>query len=329
MAVRMAASKVRGVADGLMIHFLNHVTALQAGIRSLAVGIHTRHDHSGGGRRQAKLPRRAGGNIFYRNTLQSVFALAVIRLSVVGGFRGQFRQRHGKRFVRAIAEDLDFHGGAGAHQRNMHTQFRTAVDRLAVDGQNDVALLNTGSLRRAVRGHVANQGAGYLRRVERLSDRGRDFLRHHAKIGTGYFSVLDDLIHHIARHTNRNGKTDPLVPFRTIRQNGGVDTDQFAALIDQGAARIAGVDGRIGLDEIFVVFNAEVGAALGADDAHGDGLADAEGVADGEHIVADLHLVGIADGDGVKVAGVDLHNSDIGLRHRCPRHELCIRAYRA
>ena len=40
------------------------------------------------------------------------------------------------------------------------------------------------------------------------------------------------------------------------------------------------------------------GAVLGGDDAGGDGLGEREGAADGEHPVADLGAVGVAELDG-------------------------------
>ena len=72
--------------------------------------------------------------------------------------------------------------------------------------------------------------------------------------------------------------------------------------IHERAARVAGVDGRIGLDEVLVALDAERVAAGGADDAHRDGLADAERIADGEHDVADLGLARVAERENGKVA---------------------------
>ena len=65
----------------------------------------------------------------------------------------------------------------------------------------------------------------------------------------------------------------------------------MAFVIDQRAAGVAGVDGGVGLDEVFDLLDAQPAAAGGADDALRHRLADAEGIADGEHDVADLNLV--------------------------------------
>ena len=81
------------------------------------------------------------------------------------------------------------------------------------------------------------------------------------------------------------------------REDRGVDADEPAGQIDQRAAGIAGIDGGVGLDEELVVGDADLGARQRRDDAVGDGLADAERIADGEHEVADLERVGIAEVD--------------------------------
>ena len=55
-------------------------------------------------------------------------------------------------------------------------------------------------------------------------------------------------------------------------------------------------------------------AVLGADDAGGDGGIQAEGAAESEDPIADLHAVGIAElGDGKIVVGVDLDDGEVGF----------------
>ena len=92
--------------------------------------------------------------------------------------------------------------------------------------------------------------------------------------------------HHL-HHVGGNGEADALRAARA-REDRGVDADEPPAEIDQRAARIAGIDGGVGLDEELVVGDADLGARHRRDDAVGDGLADREGIADGEHHVADL-----------------------------------------
>ena len=82
-------------------------------------------------------------------------------------------------------------------------------------------------------------------------------------------------------------KPMPMLP-PLPRQNRGVDADQFAAQIHQRAAGIAGIDGGVGLDEVLVAVGVDAGAAERADDARGHRVLQAERIADGDHIVADL-----------------------------------------
>ena len=142
---------------------------------------------------------------------------------------------------------------------------------------------------------------------------GRHVLRHDAEVSAGHFAVLQDLVHDVAGQVHRNGEADALVAFRAVRDDGGVDADQFAAVVDQRAAGVAGIDGRVGLDEVFIVFDAQVGAAGGADDPHGHRLAHAERDCRRPARSRRPGLSEIADHDGGQIGGVDLEDGDVGL----------------
>ena len=88
------------------------------------------------------------------------------------------------------------------------------------------------------------------------------------------------------------------------------------AEIDQRAAGIARIDGGIGLDEELIVGDADLRARHRRDDAVRHGLADAERIADREHDVADLHVVGIAELDARESARChpDAQHGEIGAR---------------
>ena len=58
--------------------------------------------------------------------------------------------------------------------------------------------------------------------------------------------------------------------------------------LTERAAGIARVDRGVGLDEVLVAVGVDAGAAERADDPGGDGVLQAEGIADGDHEVADL-----------------------------------------
>ena len=75
----------------------------------------------------------------------------------------------------------------------------------------------------------------------------------------------------------------------------------------------SGIDGSVGLDEILVAAGLRIDAAAPerADDTGGDGVLQAEGVADGDHVVADLELARIAEGHGDQIRLLCLQNRDI------------------
>ena len=81
------------------------------------------------------------------------------------------------------------------------------------------------------------------------------------------------------------------------RDDRGVHADDLALQVDRGAARVAAVDRRIDLQVVLVGVLAGSASARG-DDAEGRGLAHAEGVADGDHPVADPGAVGIREAHG-------------------------------
>src|ERR1041385_9491130 len=75
-----------------------------------------------------------------------------------------------------------------------------------------------------------------------------------------------------------------------MREDRGVDADQFPTVVNERSTGVAGVDGRIGLNEVLVIFDAEIASSGCADDAHGNGFAHAERITNGEREIADLNL---------------------------------------
>ena len=119
----------------------------------------------------------------------------------------------------------------------------------------------------------------------------------------------------MADEVRGDGEADALEA-AVAAEDGGIDAEETAVDVDEGAAGVAGIDGGVGLDEVFVALDlgedADV-AALGADDAAGDGFADAEGIADGEDAVADFGFRAVGEGDGGKIFRVDFDDGEVGL----------------
>src|SRR5262249_39407444 len=124
---------------------------------------------------------------------------------------------------------------------------------------------------------------------------------------------LHDLPHDLASHIDRNSEADALIAAAAIGQDGGVDSDQLAQRVDQRSAGVARIDGRIGLDEVFIVLDAEISAAHGADNPQGHRLADSERVADRERKIAHLCLSRVAQRDCRQVLSVNSQDCDISL----------------
>ena len=207
---------------------------------------------------------------------------------------------------RGLERNVDLDGLAGA----LHVDLRAAaertggeaiikavgiVDGLAVDRDHQIGQFQPCPRRRAARRDIGDQRAGGNAKPQRLGDLGRHRLqpgaeprplhRLAAALGGG-----DDDAHHVGG----DRKADALRA-AGAREDRGVDADELAGHVDQRAAGIAGIDGGIGLDEELVVGDADLGARQRRDDAVGDGLPDAEGIADRQHDVADQQLIGIGE----------------------------------
>ena len=122
-------------------------------------------------------------------------------------------------------------------------------------------------------------------------------LNQHAEPAAHHFALVFQLIGDALRHVDGDGESEA-IEGAAAAVNLRVDGDNFAFAVEERAAGIAGVDRRIGLDERHIIAARQV-AGDRADNALRRGVGEAEGRADGQHPVADLYLIGIAEfGDG-------------------------------
>ena len=120
------------------------------------------------------------------------------------------------------------------------------------------------------------------------------------------FQLRGDLLQHL----DGDGESDPL-PGGIHR---GVDAHHRPAGVEQRAARIAGIDRRVRLDEVVVTGPAggvHVAPALVRDDSGGDRAREPEGVADGDHPLPDLEAFAVAQGEDRVWTALDLHQGQV------------------
>ena len=143
----------------------------------------------------------------------------------------------------------------------------------------------------------------------------------HAEIGPRHDACLHELAGDEHHHPDRDREADPLAA-TGVAGDRRVEADHFAAQVHERAAAVAGIDRRVGLDEVLkphaFLAKLEVAAAEGRDDAERHGMRQAEGAADGEHGVADLDGVVRGEPGGFQVVGLDFEHGDVG---RCIRPE--------
>ena len=98
-----------------------------------------------------------------------------------------------------------------------------------------------------------------------------------------------------------------------MADDGGVDPHDLAGQIDERPARVAGIDGRVGLNERLILGEPADGSFGRRDDARGHRMVEAERAADGQHPLADVKLVGISPFGLNLQIGLDLEDRQVAL----------------
>lgn len=197
----------------------------------------------------------------------------------------------------AIAFEPKLDAATDWGKANQIAKLGRAPDRRAIDSLHDVALLQPRLLRRRTTGNLRDQ-----RPLIALLGRNID-----SKIADGYadlaatnFAVLNKLLHDAAGHVDRHSESDSdVTPAR--RNDRRIDPDKLSPQVNQGAARISGINGCVGLDEVLIPLLAKAGSAEGADNSRSYGLTQAEGVPDRDHEITDLDPIAVTQRDGLEV----------------------------
>ena len=165
------------------------------------------------------------------------------------------------------------------------------TDLLAVDRHLRVAGLDPGVVGGAVGDHRLHQGAVVDVEVEHLGDVGGEVGAADPHVGVLDRAVVDQLLGDLLGGVDRDREADPDVALGLAAGlDLRVDPDHSALGVEQRAARVAGVDRRVGLDRVGdreAVRGVDL-ALDGGDDPRRRRAVEAEGVADRDHRVADL-----------------------------------------
>ena len=179
--------------------------------------------------------------------------------------------------------------------RNARHQIVAVLHRLAVHGDDDVVGLQPGLVRRSALVHVADQyaraGAQPLEQlglVVALVPFDSDGPARHP-------ASPDDVVIHARHHIDGQREADALIS-AALRRDHGVDADHLAANIQQRSAAVAGIDGRIGLNEALQLQRTADVAAERAHDPRRHRSFQTKRRADRHRPIAHLHGVRIADG---------------------------------
>src|SRR6266704_1103878 len=140
---------------------------------------------------------------------------------------------------------------------------------------------------------------------------GADFLLEADANRTARHATLpDDLVVNFNRHGGRKRKANTLIP-TAAGDDGRVDSNHLAGKVDERAAGVTWIDGRVGLQESLELL-ADAAAVLGADDARRYRGLQPEGAANRQNPIANLHAVRIAQlRDGQLFVGVNLDHSQV------------------
>ncbi len=283
----------------MAVHRDDHVALAQPGLPGSTAGGHLEHLYA-----PLFAQRVIGAEIAQHGTGQ----LAAEPVALGAGLPGQ--GNGGLHRLRpAVPDQFQLDIGTCAQDTDGVAQGAAILDLATVDPDDDVARADARFLRGRPRQHLGHHGTPMMLESEGLCQVPCQILHHHAQLSTLHLAVPGQLGGDRLDHVGRDGETDSHVPGSS--DDGGIDTNELAPGGHQCAPGITGVDGGIGLDEVLVALDAEVGTSQGTDDAVGHRLAQAEGIADGHHKITHFQAFRVGQGQLGELVALDLQQGDV------------------
>lgn len=190
-----------------------------------------------------------------------------------------------------------------------------AFDRDAIEFQDHIAHFDAGSLRCPTGEHVGDNGSLRFFQPNGFRRHGIHRLNLHSNVAAIDLAVFHEVFDHSPDDVNRNSKTVALVEARG-GSNRRIDADERSLQRKEPTAAVAGVDCRIGLDEVLH----RIGISPDdpkpptpdcADDARRHRRAQAQRIPNSNDPLADLDILHVAEIGRLQPLGLDFQERQV------------------
>src|SRR5579864_4764006 len=246
--VAQFALYVFGGLDGLAVDFEDHVAAADAGIICRASGLYVSHHNTLHVRWELQLVTHVSIQVLQR------YAPASFTVVFTGVGRGLVRlfvdafQRYRQIEALAVAHYLQRHFVSRTLPADSGLKLSGIVHSLAVHFGDHVAHFQACFCAGRIRFNLADESSARVVQMEEARVFRSYVIDAHADSRVLNLAVFEQRVNHRPRNLCWNGKAHPgKAPGR--RDQERVDADDFTMRVHQRSAGIAGINGRIGLDE--------------------------------------------------------------------------------
>lgn len=304
-------AEVGYTVDGVAVDFVDDVALEQAAVFSGEI----EDDASDDGTAKSAEGAEDAGDFFVEvdgedAEFRDARGLALEEGDDAVGVAGAFED--GDAFFEFLAGAEDFEGdGLAGLAVDVDADLAGVFDGFAVEGEDNVFGFEAGGSGGTVSGDVCEDGTPIAGKFERLGEGGRDGLGNDANLAAPDPAEFADLFVDGADDVGGGGETDAFVA-AALGEDEGVNANEAAFGVDKRSATIAWVDGGVRLNVDHGVIGPDL-AGDGADDAHGDGVFEAEGAAEGEDDLALAHFFGVSESKDGELGSGDFKDGDIGF----------------